>query len=64
MDLSNDEVALVARALSIHRAAMRRKLDRIRSDGTEYVNAFDEVRATSALVEKFNAEDMRRTGAA
>lgn len=62
--LTNDEVTLAARAMSIHRASMRRKLDRLVKDSPEYKATLEELAISQRLVEKLNRADLRRIGAA
>jgi hypothetical protein len=63
-DLTDDEVALSARALSIHRASIRRKLDRLTPGTSEYIATLAEIEATQGIVDKLNSADMQRIGAA
>lgn len=62
--MTNDEVVLAAKALSIHRASQRRKLDRLRKGSSEYATALDEINQTQRLVNKLNAVDLQRLGQA
>jgi len=67
MDLdsfSDADVVLMARALSIHRVSMRRKLDRLRPGTPEHQATIDEIDRTQDIVTKLNKADMRRVGAA
>lgn len=67
MDLdsfSDADVVLMARALSIHRVSMRRKLDRLRPGTPEFKATIAEIDRTQDVVSKLNAADMRRVGAA
>lgn len=66
MDLdsfSDDEVLLMARALSIHRVSMRRKLDRLRSGSTEHAATLNEIATTQRIVAKLNQADLKRASA-
>lgn len=58
--LTDREVLLCARALSIHRVAMRRKLDRLSKGTSEFGSTMKEIRETQALIEKLNAIDLDR----
>ena len=60
---SDEEVLLMARALSIHRVSMRRKLDRLRSGSTEHTATIDEIATTQRIVAKLNQADLRRVSA-
>jgi hypothetical protein len=67
MDLdsfSDADVVLMARALSIHRVSMRRKLDRLRPGTPEFQATIDEIDRTQDIVSKLNRADMQRVGAA
>ena len=61
--LSDEEVALTARALSIHRVSVRRKLLRMKPGTPEYRNALAEIELTTRAVNKFNAVDLDRASA-
>jgi hypothetical protein len=60
--LTNDEVVLAARALSIHRASMRRKLEKLRPGTREYQLTLAEVRDSQELVNKLQSADLARLG--
>jgi hypothetical protein len=60
---SDDEVLLMARALSIHRVSMRRKLDRLRSGSTEHAATLNEIATTQRIVAKLNQADLKRVSA-
>jgi hypothetical protein len=57
---SDEEVLLMARALSIHRVSMRRKLDRLREGSAERTATVDEIAATQRIVTKLNQADLKR----
>lgn len=61
---SDDDVVLMARALSIHRVSMRRKLDRLRPGTAEHRATISEIDQTQRIVAKLNAADLRRVSAA
>lgn len=66
MDLdafSDDEVLLMARALSIHRISMRRKLDRLNSGSPEHASTISEIAMTQKIVAKLNRADLKRASA-
>lgn len=60
---SDDEVLLMARALSIHRVSMRRKLDRLNAGSTEHAATIGEITMTQRIVEKLNRADLKRASA-
>lgn len=60
---SDDEVLLMARALSIHRVSMRRKLDRLSAGSTEHAATISEIEMTQRVVEKLNQADLKRASA-
>lgn len=60
---SDDEVMLMARMASIHRASMRRKLERLRSGSAEHQATFDEIVSTQRIVTKLNQADLQRLSA-
>jgi hypothetical protein len=62
--MTDEEVVLAAKALSIHRASQRRKLDRLREGTAEYRTTLDEIGQTQRLVNKLNAVDLQRLGQA
>jgi hypothetical protein len=67
MDLdsfTDADVVLMARALSIHRVSMRRKLDRLRPGTPEFAATIDEIDRTQDIVAKLNTADLRRISAA
>ncbi len=67
MDLdsfTDADVVLMARALSIHRVSMRRKLDRLRPGTPEFKATIDEIDRTQDIVAKLNTADLRRISAA
>jgi hypothetical protein len=57
---SDDEVLLMARALSIHRVSMRRKLDRLRHGSPEHTATISEIASTQRIVSKLNQADLKR----
>ena len=59
----DDEVVLMARALSIHRASLRRKVDRL-TDARERASAINEMKMTGRIVNKLNQADLQRIGVA
>lgn len=59
-ELSDAELQLAARALSIHRVSMRRKLDRLHRGTSEYGATLKEVADTQHLIEKLNNQDLVR----
>ena len=61
---SDEDVVLMARALSIHRVSMRRKLDRLRPGTPEFRATVDEIDRTQDIVTKLNQADMQRVSAA
>jgi hypothetical protein len=61
--LSNDEITLAARALSIHRVALRRKIERLNKGSSDHESTVAEIIATTALIDKFNQADLQRIGA-
>ena len=62
--LTDDELTLAARTLSIHRASMRRKLDRLTPGSLEYTQTLEELGCSQRLAEKLNAADLARISAA
>lgn len=60
---SDDEVLLMARALSIHRVSMRRKLDRLNAGSTEHAATISEIAMTQGVVDKLNRADLKRVSA-
>lgn len=62
--LSDAEVAVTARALSIHRVSIRRKLDRLRQGTPEHRQALVEMTETTSAIEKLNAADLNRASVA
>ena len=62
--LSDQEVVLAARALSIHRGMLRRKLQRIPRKDREYGNTMSEIVETTDLIAKLQQEDLHRLGVA
>lgn len=62
--LTDQEVVLAARALSIHRGMLRRKLQRIPRNEREHANTMNEIVETTELIAKLQTEDLRRLGAA
>jgi len=58
--LTDDEVLLTARALSIHRVSIRRKLGRMTPGSTEYRQALSEIEITTRCVGKLIAADLQR----
>ena len=61
---SDDEVMLMARAMSIHRVSMRRKLDRLQAGTQEHRATLDEIKRTQGIVTKLNNADLRRISVA
>lgn len=62
--LTDEEVTLAARALSIHRVSMRRKLDRLSKGSPEHRSTMDEIELTQQLVDKLNQVDLARASVA
>jgi hypothetical protein len=62
--LTDKEVTLAARALSIHRVSLRRKLDRLTRGSPEHQNTMDEIELTQKLVDKLNQVDLARASVA
>jgi len=62
--LSDRELAITSRALSIHRGALRKKLARIPRKDPEHTNTMQEIVDTTNLMAKLNQEDLHRLGAA
>lgn len=58
--LTNGEVELAAKALSIHRSAQRRKLNRLRRGSPEYAATLAEVEDSQRLLEKLTTVDLQR----
>lgn len=58
--LTDAEVQLTARALSIHRVSMRRKLDRLDPDTIDYASTLREIEETQILMNKLNKIDLQR----
>lgn len=63
-DLTSDEISLIARAVSIHRHALRRKLGRVPARSAEYQRTVIEMAETDAVIAKFNEADLQRISAA
>ena len=63
MDLSDDELRLMTRVLSIHRASMRRKLSRFLPGSREYTNTVNEITETQDLASKLQTLDVERLNA-
>ena len=61
--LTDEEVALAARALSIHRASIRRKLDRLDHGSAEHASTLAEIRVTQNAIAKLNSVDLKRISA-
>lgn len=64
MDMTNEQIMLNTRALSIHRASLRRKLDKMRPNTREYALTLDELKETQLLLNQLADEDIHRLGAA
>ena len=62
--LTDDEVLLTARALSIHRVSIRRKLTRMRRGTPEYQQALREIEITTTAADKLNRADLDRASVA
>ena len=63
-DFNDKEVGLLAKSLSIHRQAMRRKLERLDdTEASERAVTLDELELTQALLERFNKADFDRLSA-
>jgi hypothetical protein len=60
---SDDEVVLMARALSIHRASLRRKVDRV-TDAHERALTITEMKSAQRIINKLNSADLRRISVA
>ena len=58
--LDDEEVALTARALSIHRASVRRKLDRLTPGTSEHASTLREIHVTQRAMAKLNTVDYDR----
>lgn len=63
MDITNDELRLLTRVLSIHRSSMRRKLSRFPTGSREYINTVGEIQETQDLASKLQALDVERLSA-
>lgn len=59
-EMSDAQLQLAARALSIHRVSMRRKLDRLRQGTSEYGSTLKEIGDTQELIELLNQQDLAR----
>lgn len=53
-------MVLTARALSIHRVSLRRKVGRLTRGSPEYQQTLDELDAITTLLDKLNKADMVR----
>jgi hypothetical protein len=58
--LADDEVLVAARAASIHRVSLRRKLGRLKADSSEYTRTLSEIEVTQRLMDKLNVNDFAR----
>jgi len=58
--LTDAEVLVAARAASIHRVSLRRKLGRLPTDSAEYARTLTEIEVVQGLVTKFNVKDFER----
>jgi hypothetical protein len=58
--LTDEELQLAARALSIHRVQMRRKLMKLTPGEPSFASTLREIRETQALVSKLNGIDLDR----
>ena len=58
--LTNSEVELATKAISIHRSAQRRKLNRLRRDSPEFSATLAEVEEAQHLLEKLTTVDLQR----
>jgi hypothetical protein len=63
-NLSDQEVMLCARALSIHRVSLRRKLGRLTRGTHEHEGTMKEIKDTQELVDKLNQVDLARASVA
>jgi hypothetical protein len=63
-NLTDKEIMLAARALSIHRVSLRRKLDRLTRGSPEHKATMAEIQLTQDLVDKFNQVDLARASVA
>jgi len=61
--LTDDEILLTARALSIHRVSVRRKLERTKPGTAEYRQALAEIEITTRCVQKLIDADLHRASA-
>ena len=62
--LTDEEVLLTSRAVSIHRTALRRKLDRLATGSAEVMITVEEMQLAQQVINKLNAADLERFGAA
>jgi hypothetical protein len=62
--LTAEEVLLASRAVSIHRVALRRKLDRLTTGSSEVMHTIAEMQLAQQLINKLQAADLERFGAA
>ena len=58
--LTDNEILLATRALSIHRVSLRRKIGRLSRGSSEHRQALVELTETTVLLDKFNKADMAR----
>lgn len=58
--LTDEEVLLAARALSIHRVSLRRKIGRLNRGSPERTEALHELAETTQLLDKLNQADWTR----
>jgi hypothetical protein len=58
--LTDNEILLASRALSIHRVSLRRKIGRLTRGSQEHRQAIVELTETTELLDKLNQADMTR----
>lgn len=58
--LTDEELQLASRALSIHRVQMRRKLMKLAPGEPSFNSTLREIKETQALVSKLNGIDLAR----
>jgi rRNA processing protein Krr1/Pno1 len=64
MNLTDDQISLIARMTAIHRHSLRRKLGRIARHHAEYEKTIEEIAECDILIAQFNEADRKRTSAA
>ena len=58
--LTDDEVLVVARATSIHRVSLRRKLGRLAPGHPDYSRTLVEIETAQQALSKLNVDDLNR----